>query len=64
VGTFDVSLLTIENGIFEVKATSGNCHLGGCDFDNKLLDYCINDFKKKSGNDISKNPRSIRRLLT
>ena len=48
----DISLLTIENGIFEVKATSGNSHLGGCDFDNKLLDYCINDFKKKSGNDI------------
>jgi heat shock protein 1/8 len=63
-GTFDVSLLSIEEGIFEVKATNGDTHLGGEDFDNKLVDYCMNDFKKKTGIDISKNPRSLRRLRT
>lgn len=63
-GTFDVSLLAIESGIFEVKATNGHTHLGGEDFDNKLLDYCIHDFKKKTGLDISKNARALRRLRT
>jgi len=63
-GTFDVSLLAIEDGIFEVKATNGHTHLGGQDFDNKLVDFCINDFKKKSGIDISKNSRALRRLRT
>ena len=63
-GTFDVSLLTIENGIFEVKATNGHTHLGGEDFDNKLVDYCLADFKKKTGHDIKKNPRALRRLRT
>jgi len=63
-GTFDVSLLAIEEGIFEVKATNGHTHLGGEDFDNKLVDFCMNDFKKKSGLDISKNPRALRRLRT
>jgi len=63
-GTFDVSLLTIEEGIFEVKATNGHTHLGGEDFDNRLVDYCMEDFKKKTGNDISKNPKAIRRLRT
>ena len=63
-GTFDVSLLAIEEGIFEVKATNGHTHLGGEDFDNKLVDFCMNDFKKKSGHDISKNPRALRRLRT
>ena len=63
-GTFDVSLLAIEEGIFEVKATNGHTHLGGEDFDNKLVDFCMNDFKKKTGNDISKNPRALRRLRT
>jgi heat shock protein 1/8 len=43
-GTFDVSLLTIENGIFEVKATAGDTHLRGLDFDNKLLEYCVDEF--------------------
>jgi len=51
-GTFDVSLLTIEEGIFEVKATNGHTHLGGEDFDNKLVDFCMADFKKKTGLDI------------
>jgi len=53
-GTFDVSLLTIEEGIFEVKATNGHTHLGGEDFDNRLVNYCVDDFKKKFGIDISK----------
>jgi L1 cell adhesion molecule like protein len=63
-GTFDVSLLTIEEGIFEVKATNGHTHLGGEDFDNKLVDFCMSDFKKKTGLDISGNPRALRRLRT
>ncbi|SOV78653.1 heat shock protein 70 [Plasmodium reichenowi] len=64
-GTFDVSLLTIEDGIFEVKATSGDTHLGGEDFDNKLVNFCVQDFKKKNGGkDISKNSKSLRRLRT
>merc|ERR1712139_590715 len=63
-GTFDVSLLAIEEGIFEVKATNGHTHLGGEDFDNKLVYFCMNDFKKKSGLDISKNARALRRLRT
>jgi heat shock protein 1/8 len=63
-GTFDVSLLTIEEGIFEVKATNGHTHLGGEDFDNRLVDYCTEDFKKKTGIDINGNARAIRRLRT
>jgi len=63
-GTFDVSLLTIEEGIFEVKATNGHTHLGGEDFDNKLVDFCIADFKKKTGLDITKNARALRRVRT
>jgi L1 cell adhesion molecule like protein len=63
-GTFDVSLLTIDEGIFEVKATNGHTHLGGEDFDNKLVDYCMADFKKKTGIDIAKNARALRRLRT
>jgi len=63
-GTFDVSLLAIEEGIFEVKATNGHTHLGGEDFDNKLVDFCMNDFKKKTSIDISKNARALRRLRT
>jgi L1 cell adhesion molecule like protein len=63
-GTFDVSLLTIDEGIFEVKATNGDTHLGGEDFDNKIVEFCINDFKKKSGLDITVNARALRRLRT
>ena len=63
-GTFDVSLLTIDEGIFEVKATNGDTHLGGEDFDNKLVEYCMADFKKKSGIDIKGNARALRRLRT
>ena len=64
-GTFDVSLLTIEDGIFEVKATAGDTHLGGEDFDNRLVDFCLQDFKRKNrGKDMSGNQRAIRRLRT
>merc|ERR1712217_84928 len=63
-GTFDVSLLSIEEGIFEVKATSGNSHLGGEDFDNRMVDYFVQEFKKKTKNDPTSNPRALRRLRT
>ncbi|CAG9323631.1 unnamed protein product [Blepharisma stoltei] len=63
-GTFDVSLLTIEERIFEVKATAGNTHLGGEDFDNRLVDWCVDDFKKKKGVDLRGNNRALRRLRT
>merc|ERR1711879_999870 len=64
-GTFDVSLLTIEDGIFEVKATAGDTHLGGEDFDNRVVDFCIQDFKRKNrGKDLAGNQRAIRRLRT
>merc|ERR1711957_372098 len=63
-GTFDVSLLSIEDGIFEVKATNGHTHLGGEDFDNRLVDFCMAEFKKKSKIDISTNNRSLIRLRT
>merc|ERR1712232_1452085 len=64
-GTFDVSLLTIDDGIFEVKATNGHTHLGGEDFDNRLVEYCMAEFKKRSGGiDIKGNNRALRRLRT
>merc|ERR1712054_468559 len=64
-GTFDVSLLTIDDGVFEVKATAGDTHLGGEDFDNKIVSWCAADFNKKYGVDITKNnPRAMRRLRT
>ncbi|KAF4651605.1 70-kilodalton heat shock protein [Perkinsus chesapeaki] len=64
-GTFDVSLLTIEDGIFEVKATAGDTHLGGEDFDNRVLDFCMQDFKRKNrGKTIEGNQRAMRRLRT
>jgi len=63
-GTFDVSLLAIDNGIFEVKATAGDTHLGGEDFDNKLVEYCAAEFKRKTGHDILHNARAMRRLRT
>eukprot|EP00607_Mallomonas_marina_P004635 CAMPEP_0182428998 /NCGR_PEP_ID=MMETSP1167-20130531/25389_1 /TAXON_ID=2988 /ORGANISM="Mallomonas Sp, Strain CCMP3275" /LENGTH=625 /DNA_ID=CAMNT_0024612287 /DNA_START=377 /DNA_END=2255 /DNA_ORIENTATION=+ len=61
-GTFDVTLLTIDNGMFEVKATAGDTHLGGEDFDQRLMDYCIAQFLKKNGIDLSKKPKAIARL--
>jgi len=63
-GTFDVSLLTINDGLFEVKATAGDTHLGGEDFDNRMVDFCIQEFKRKHGKDISSNERAKRRLRT
>jgi heat shock 70kDa protein 1/2/6/8 len=63
-GTFDVSLLTLDGGIFEVKATSGNTTLGGEDFDNRMVDYCIQEFKKKTKVDITGNDKALRRLRT
>jgi len=64
-GTFDVSLLTIEDGVFEVKATAGDTHLGGEDFDNRLVDFCVSEFKRKNrGLDPSSNVRALRRLRT
>ncbi|KZP24202.1 heat shock protein 70 [Athelia psychrophila] len=63
-GTFDVSLLTIEDGIFEVKATAGDTHLGGEDFDNRLVDHFVQEFKRKNKKDLSCSPRAIRRLRT
>ena len=61
-GTFDVSLLTIEEGIFEVKATAGDTHLGGEDFDNRMVSYLAQEFKRKVKKDITDNERSMRRL--
>lgn len=63
-GTFDVSLLTIEEGIFEVKATAGDTHLGGEDFDNRLVEHFTQEFKRKFKKDISENQRALRRLRT
>ncbi|MED6171866.1 hypothetical protein PIB30_044813 [Stylosanthes scabra] len=60
-GTFDVSLLTIKNKVFEVKATAGNTHLGGEDFDNRMVNYFVQEFKKKNKVDISGNPKALRR---
>mmetsp|Transcript_27244 Transcript_27244/g.83979 ORF Transcript_27244/g.83979 Transcript_27244/m.83979 type:complete len:640 (-) Transcript_27244:51-1970(-) len=63
-GTFDVSLLTIEEGIFEVKATAGDTHLGGEDFDNRMVDYFLTEFKRKFKKDLKTNQRALRRLRT
>jgi L1 cell adhesion molecule like protein len=63
-GTFDVSLLSLDDGIFEVKATAGDTHLGGSDFDSALVDYCAQEFKKKTKLDLKENPRALRRLRT
>jgi L1 cell adhesion molecule like protein len=60
-GTFDVSLLTVEDGIFEVRATSGDTHLGGQDFDSRVVEWMIEEFKKKSKIDIRSNPRALAR---
>jgi len=61
-GTFDVSILTLGDGVFEVKATSGNNHLGGDDFDKRVIDYLVAEFKKKEGIDLSKDPMAMQRL--
>lgn len=61
-GTFDVSLLTIEDGMFEVKSTAGDTHLGGEDFDQRLVDFMIKEFKRKNKCDLSESPKALRRL--
>merc|ERR1719193_548748 len=63
-GTFDVSILTIEDGIFEVKSTAGDTHLGGEDFDNRMVNHFIQEFKRKYKKDPSDNKRALRRLRT
>ena len=63
-GTFDVSLLSIDDGVFEVKSTAGDTHLGGEDFDNRLVNHFIEEFKRKYKKDISGNARAVRRLRT
>merc|ERR1712136_534151 len=63
-GTFDVSIMTLEDGVFQVKATSGDTHLGGEDFDNRMVDHFIKEFKRKFKKDISGNKRAVRRLST
>merc|ERR1719273_318785 len=68
-GTFDVSILSLDSGgLFEVKATAGDTHLGGEDFDNKLVEWCIKDFKKKNREyaniNFNNQPRAMRRLRT
>ncbi|RDX81414.1 Heat shock cognate 70 kDa protein, partial [Mucuna pruriens] len=63
-GTFDVSLLTIKDKVFQAKATAGNTHLGGEDFDNRMVNYFVEELKRKKKVDISGNPRAMRRLRT
>jgi heat shock 70kDa protein 1/2/6/8 len=63
-GTFDVSLLTIDGGIFEVKATAGDTHLGGEDFDNRMVNHFVEEFKRKYKKDLTSNARALRRLRT
>lgn len=64
-GTFDVSILTIDEGsLFEVKATAGDTHLGGEDFDNRLVNHFAEEFKRKFRKDLTSNPRALRRLRT
>ena len=63
-GTFDVSVLSIEDGIIEVKATRGDTHLGGEDFDNRMVNHFVTEFKRKHRKDLTSSPRSLRRLRT
>merc|ERR1712013_971884 len=62
--TFDVSILAIDGGIFEVKSTAGDTHLGGEDFDNRMVDHFVTEFKRKHKKDITGNKRALRRLRT
>ncbi|CAH8431322.1 unnamed protein product [Schistosoma turkestanicum] len=63
-GTFDVFLLTIEDGIFEVKSTAGDTHLGGEDFGSRMVNHFIQEFKRKHKKDICENKRAVHRLRT
>ena len=61
-GTFDVSVLSLEEGLFEVKATNGHTHLGGEDFDNRLVEYCAAEFKRKHNIELNENMKALRRI--
>ena len=61
-GTFDISVLEIQKGVFEVKSTNGNTFLGGEDFDNHLLTYLVNEFKKEQGIDLAKDQMALQRV--
>ncbi|HEY3761232.1 MAG TPA: molecular chaperone DnaK [Verrucomicrobiae bacterium] len=61
-GTFDISVLEIGDGVFEVKATNGDTHLGGDDWDNTLMDWILDEFKKESGMDLRKQPDALQRI--
>jgi len=61
-GTFDVSILDVGEGVFEVKSTAGDSHLGGDDFDNKIVDWLVSEFKKDQGVDLSKDKAAVQRL--
>src|SRR5699024_3978604 len=61
-GTFDVSILELGDGVFEVKATAGNNKLGGDDFDNRIVDYLVDTFKKENGIDLTKDKMAMQRL--
>ncbi len=63
MGTFDVTILSVEEGLFEVKSTGGNLHLGGQDFDNRIVKYFVDEFKRKYKKDPSDNARAIKRLM-
>merc|ERR1712202_97499 len=63
-GTFDVSILSIDDGIFEVKSTAGDTHLGGDDFDNRMVEHFVKEFQRKHKKDITGNKRALRRLRT
>ncbi|MBO4546320.1 MAG: molecular chaperone DnaK [Treponema sp.] len=61
-GTFDISILELADGVFEVKSTNGNTHLGGDDWDRRIMDWLVNEFKKDTGIDLSKDPMALQRL--
>ena len=61
-GTFDVSVLSLEEGLFEVRSTNGHTHLGGEDFDNRLVEFCAGEFRRKNNLDLKENPKALRRV--
>jgi heat shock protein 1/8 len=63
-GTFDVSVLSLDEGVFEVRSTAGDTHLGGEDFDNRMVNHFVEEFKRKHKKDLSSNKRAVRRLRT
>ena len=61
-GTFDISILELGDGVYEVKSTNGDTHLGGDDFDQVIFDYLAEEFKKENGVDLKKDPQALQRL--